>query len=263
MAQSRTSTLTHRGEQILRSKPDVDYGRGLEDVSHWGRLVGGAALVLYGVSRRSVKGVFLAGIGAGLAYSTAKNSGMLHGGLKRLALHTKASQTVEVESSITIDRSVGEVYEFWRELENLPLFMSHIRSVEELDRRHSHWVAELRGGLTLAWDAEIIEERENELLAWRSVEDSDIYNEGFVVFASAPGGRGTEVRAHIAYRPPAGELGAKIAEFFSKVSEVMLKEDLRRFKQILEVGEISTTSGQTSGRAKDFPNGGTYDTPLH
>lgn len=257
------SSLVRRGEQVLISSQPKDYGRGLEDVSNWGQLLGGGALVLYGLKRMSLGGLFIAGVGAGLAYNGAKNSGLLKGGWKRMALHTAASQPVEIEKSVTIDKPIHEVYAFWRNLENLPLFMHHIHSVDEIDRRRSHWIANLRSGITLEWDAEIIDERENESLAWRTTEGSDLYNEGFVVFAEAPGRRGTEVHARIVYRPPAGAFGAKVAEFFNKFTEQMLKEDLRRFKHILETGEIPTTSGQSSARDRELPNGGTRDTLLH
>ncbi|MBA2661456.1 MAG: SRPBCC family protein [Bradymonadaceae bacterium] len=243
MAHHHSVPAVQQAERTLARSTHDDNERGFEDVQKWGQLLGGGALVLFGLSRRSLGGLFLAGVGAGLAYNGAKTAGMLEAGaLKRLALHTKAEHLVEIEKSVTIDRPIEEVYAFWRRLENLSLFMNHIEAVTELDARRSHWVASLPAGLTLEWEAEIIEERENEVLAWRSVEGSDIFNEGFVVFTEAPAGKGTEVHARIVYRPPVGAIGAKIAEFFSVIPGQVIKEDLRQFKCILEAGEIPTSA---------------------
>src|SRR5690606_4832794 len=138
----------------------------------------------------------------------------------------------------------------WWRLENLPRFMHHLRSVRELGGGRSHWVAKGPGPLPdVEWLAEITDEEENEVLAWRSLPGADVTNAGHVRFADAPGG-GTEVRVRISYRAPAGAAGAAVARRLDPVFGQMVKEDVRRFKHLLEAGEVPTTEGQPSGRAK-------------
>ena len=140
--------------------------------------------------------------------------------------------------SVTIGRPVPEVYAFWRDFNNLPQFMRHLESVTVLDERRSHWVARAPAGKTVEWDAEITEERENEMIAWRSMEGSEIYNAGRVEFVPAPGGRGTEVRVEFEYDPPFGKLGSKVAMLFREEPGQQAKDDLRNFKQVMEIGEV-------------------------
>lgn len=140
--------------------------------------------------------------------------------------------------SVTVNRPVEEVYAFWRNLENLPRFMRHLESVRVLDGRRSHWVAKAPAGKTVEWDAEIVDERENELLSWRATDDADVHNEGTVRFTAAPGGRGTEVRVALRYEPPGGVLGSKLAMLWREEPGQQVQDDLRRFKQVMELGEI-------------------------
>jgi uncharacterized membrane protein len=155
---------------------------------------------------------------------------------------------VEIRRSITVGRDVSEVYSFWRNLENLPRFMSHLESVTSTGDRRSHWVAKGPMGTTIEWEAETTEDFENERIAWRSLPDADIQNSGRVQFKKAPGDRGTEIHLAISYDPPGGMLGEAIADFFEHIPAETLEDELRHFKQILEVGEISTVDGQPSGR---------------
>jgi uncharacterized membrane protein len=159
-----------------------------------------------------------------------------------------------VARALIINRPREEVYRFWRNFGNLPRFMQHLESVRILDAEgragHSHWTARAPLGRTVEWDAEIVEERENELLAWRSLPGSDIENQGRVEFKDAPGRRGTEIFISLVYQPPAGSAGAVLARVFGEEPQVQVREDLRRLKQLLEAGEIPTTAGQTSGREK-------------
>jgi uncharacterized membrane protein len=145
---------------------------------------------------------------------------------------------IPVKESIIINRSPEEVYQFWREVENLPRFMYHLESVKVIDRNRSHWIAKGPLGARVEWDAEVTEERPNELIAWRSLPDSDIDNSGLVRFESAPGGRGTVVTAVIRYSPPGGALGATVAKLLGREPGQQVRDDLRRFKQIMEVGEV-------------------------
>ena len=143
--------------------------------------------------------------------------------------------------SVVVARSAPELYAFWRDFENLPRFMDGLRSVDRLDGCHSRWVAEAPAGGSVGWEAGILEERENELVRWRSLPGSDVENAGSVWLRPAPGGHGTEVRVEIVYRAPAAGL-------LVRGLDRRLTEDLRRFKRLMETGEIATTEGQPHGR---------------
>jgi len=150
--------------------------------------------------------------------------------------------------TITVNRPAEELYRFWRNFENLPRVMGHIDSVRKIDDLHSHWVARAPGGYQVEWDSEITYDQADRQIAWRSLPGADVPNAGSVRFDSAPGGRGTEIRVELTYRPPAGALGAAFAKLLGQAPEQQTMEDLRRFKQLMETGEIATTDGQTSGR---------------
>jgi uncharacterized membrane protein len=126
--------------------------------------------------------------------------------------------------------------------------MDHLESVRILDGKRSHWVAKAPLGTSVEWDAEIINEEANELIGWRSLEGADVPNAGSVRFRPAPGGRGTEVRVNLEYNPPTGKLGAAFAKLLGEEPERQVEEDLRRFKQWMEAGEIPTTAGQPKGK---------------
>jgi uncharacterized membrane protein len=145
---------------------------------------------------------------------------------------------IQVKKSITINCSREEAYPFWRDFENLPRFMAHLESVRVLDQRRSYWKAKAPLGATVEWTAEIIEDRPNEIIAWRSTEEADVTNSGQVRFMPAPGGRGTEVHVELRYDPPGGIIGATVAKLFGEEPSQQVDGDLRRFKQLLEVGEV-------------------------
>ena len=167
-------------------------------------------------------------------------------------------QGIRVEKSVTINRSPEVVYIFWRNFENLSRFMNHLESVRVMDRGHSHWVAKGPFGKTVEWDAEIVNEIENELIAWRSLENADVDNAGTVHFRRAPGDSGTEVHVVMEYAPPAGLLGTAIAKLFGEEPSQQIESDLRRLKQLLEEGEVPTTEEQSAGpdpfRKQKSPN---------
>ncbi|HSS21253.1 MAG TPA: SRPBCC family protein [Pyrinomonadaceae bacterium] len=178
--------------------------------------------------------------GAGLAYAVVKT-------IQTAA--DKIAREVHIETSITIDKSPEELFAFWRDFKNLPLFMKNLESVVELDERKSHWVARGVGAARVEWDAEVYNEKANELIAWRSLENADVVNAGSVRFQKGPTGHGTYLRVTMNYNPPAGTLGASIAKLLGAGPAQLIKEDLRRLKQIMETGEIATIAGQTSGRS--------------
>jgi uncharacterized membrane protein len=159
------------------------------------------------------------------------------------------NDSIKVEKTVTIsNKSPEELYRFWRNFENLPHFMKHLKHVSVINDKRSHWIATAPMGGSVEWDAEIINEQENRLIAWASVEGADVDNSGFVRFQPAPGGRGTEVKVVIEYNPPGGAVTATLAKLFGEEPKQQIGDDLRRFKMLMEAGEIATTEGQPSGR---------------
>jgi uncharacterized membrane protein len=154
-----------------------------------------------------------------------------------------------ISEALTINRPRNEVYSYWRQLSNLPHFMKHLTEVNVETDQLSVWKMQLPGDAgTVEWKAEIVGDTPGELLSWRSVEGSDIDTAGEILFEDAPGERGTEVYCTIYYRAPAGALGKLTGKLFQKPFEILVRQDLRRFKQMLETGETSTIEGQSAAR---------------
>lgn len=149
-----------------------------------------------------------------------------------------AVRGIHVRKAITINSSPEVAYNFWRNFENLPRFMAHLESVRIMDPRRSYWKAKAPLGTTVEWVAEITEDRPNQLIAWRSLKEADVPNSGQVRFVAAPGGRGAEVHVELVYTPPGGTIGATIARLFGEEPSQQVDGDLRRFKQVLELGEV-------------------------
>lgn len=154
------------------------------------------------------------------------------------AVREQEQGLVIAKRSITVRRPVEEVYAFWRDFQNFPRFMRHLELVTVTDPTHSHWVATGPAGKYVEWDAEITEERDNELISWRSLPGADVPNSGTVRFQTAPGDRGTEVHVQLAYDPPLGKVGAKVAALFREAPGQQITDDMRHFKQIMEIGDI-------------------------
>ena len=152
---------------------------------------------------------------------------------------------IHVEEAVTVNRPASELFRFWRNFENLPRFMNHLRAVAQREAGISHWVARGPAGMNVEWDARIINEIDGRLIAWQSLEGSEVSTAGSVNFREIP--RGTEVRVNLQYNPPAGKLGAAVARLLGEEPTVQIHEDLRRFKQLIETGEIPTTKGQPVG----------------
>ena len=151
-----------------------------------------------------------------------------------------------VRKSITIGRPVQEVYHFWKDVENLPRFMRHVESVRTTGPRVSVWRTRGPDGVTVEWTATIVEDRENELIAWETTGGSDVYHSGAVRFRRASGGRGTVVTVEMSYAPPGGEIGAALLRAIRKEPGQQIGDDLRRLKQVLETGEV-LVSDATAG----------------
>lgn len=216
----------------------------------------GAALVLVGL-KRTVPGLLVGAIGGALAYRAF--SGYCPG-YQAIGVNTASrnppepeeyfERGIHVEQSYTINKPAEELYGFWKNLENLPRFMRHLERVEKLDEKRSHWVAKGPAGMSVEWDAEIINDEPNALIAWRSLEGATVHNAGSIRFVPAPADRGTEVKVVIDYIPPAGTVGWAVAKLFGREPKQEIREDLRHFKQFIEAGEIPTIEGQPKGNCR-------------
>lgn len=158
--------------------------------------------------------------------------------LGALAARRQGPYLLSVKKAITVNRSREEVYAFWHDFSNLPKFMKHLESVQVMSERRSHWKTRAPFGRSVEWDAAIVDDRVNELIAWRALMNADVDNEGSVSFAPAPGNRGTEVRVELLYNLPGGPIGKTIASLFGESPDQQVYDDLRAFKQIIETGEV-------------------------
>ncbi|HEY9634094.1 MAG TPA: SRPBCC family protein [Coleofasciculaceae cyanobacterium] len=233
------------GQEMVPNQPQKpSESSNVSDAERWTTLISGGALVLFGLKQGSLRGALTALAGGGLVYRsvTAQNS------IQDTIQETLGmNQSIKVEKSATINKSPEELYRFWRNFENLPHFMKHLKHVSVINDKRSHWIATAPMGGSVEWDAEIINEQENRLIAWASVEGADVDNSGFVRFQPAPAGRGTEVKVVIEYNPPGGAVTANIAKLFGEEPKQQIGDDLRRFKMLMEAGEIATTEGQPRG----------------
>jgi uncharacterized membrane protein len=165
----------------------------------------------------------------------------------------RGAGAVHFRKVFTINRQPDAVYGFWRKLENLPRFMKHLEAVEVIDGTRSRWRARAPAGTTIEWEAEIVEDRPNERIAWRSAEGARVPNRGMVRFRPAPGARGTELEVEIEYMAPGGRLGSLVAKLFGEEPEQQVDDDLRRLKQVMETGEIARSGGSVRWRQPAQP----------
>jgi uncharacterized membrane protein len=234
--------------EVLKNQPDSDResSGNLSETERWAALIGGGALVLTGLKQGSLRGALTALAGGGLVY---------HGATSQKSLESTVGeamgigQSVKVEKSVTIsNKSPDELYQVWHDFENLPSFMKHLKSVQVIDERRSHWIANAPAGTSVEWDAEIVSDQPGKLIAWTSVEGAEVDNSGLVRFQAAPNGQGTEVKVVLEYNPPGGVVSTAIAKLFGEEPEQQVGDALRYFKQLMETGEIATVEGQSSGR---------------
>ncbi len=144
-----------------------------------------------------------------------------------------------VANAVTIARPVGEVFAFFRDFANLPRFMENVDRIDVLDDRRSHWVVKAPGGRTVEWDSIVTAEEPDRSIAWTSGEGADVANSGRIEFRDA-GARGTVVTLTILYDPPGGAIGQFVAKLFQREPKIQARRDLRRFKQLMETGEVAT-----------------------
>lgn len=223
----------------------------------WASTAVGLGLVLAGLANRNRAGTMAALAGGALLFRGASGHCPVNSALGRNTAHVGTREAlggargVHVKESITIGRPVEELYRFWRNLENLPRFMEHLESVRVTGNDRSHWVAKAPAGMRVEWEAEIINEVENQVIGWRSLPESTVTSAGSVNFDDAGPDRGTRITVNLQYEPPAGRLGALFAKLFGEEPSQQVRADLRRLKQLLEAGEVATIEGQTSGRERE------------
>lgn len=228
--------------------------RNVSDLERWLSLGAGTALVANGTMGRTLPIPSLLAGGFLLYRAISGNCpgyqalGVSTAGGEGPNSAVAAGAGVKVEHAVTVNAPIEEVYRFWRSLSRLPEFMNHLRSVEETDSTNSRWVADAPLGMSVEWEAEIVTDTPNQVIAWKSLEGSDVDTAGSVHFNLAPAGRGTEVRVSLKFDPPGGKFGSFVARLFGENPQQQIREDLARFKQIMEAGEVATTRGQPRGR---------------
>ena len=253
---ARAIGVPHEHHRLIRAMGVREIANGIGVLAYpsspsgvWGRVAGDiidlACLGAAFTSERSNRGRLTAAVAA-VAGATAMDVLCAQQLTRGVTTRDGAIPTVV---TLTINKSREELYSAWRDFTNLPRWMKHLRSVELKGDRRSHWEATGPAGSTVQWDADITEDRPNEMIAWQSVEGSDIDHRGVVRFEPAPGNRGTMVSVDMHYRPPGGTLGSAVAAWFGQDLPYSIKMDLRRFKQVMETGEVITTEGQPAGRA--------------
>jgi uncharacterized membrane protein len=240
-----STTPVNRIRELSRVQEPIEPTINVGDTERWASVLGGGALAILGLSRGSWLGLGLAALGGVLAYRGVSGHCSLYQALdintsgkhQGRATSVDAGAGVKVERSVTINRSAGDLFSFWRNVENLPLVMRHLDSVTRTGPGISRWVARGPLGKTVDWEAQIFTERPNEMIGWRSLAGSEVDTAGSVHFQPAPGG--TEVRVVLKYNPPLGKVGSSIAWLFGRSAEQEIEEDLQQFKEVMEQGSAS------------------------
>lgn len=215
-------------------------------------IAAGAALGVLGLKIRGLTGLALIAGSVGLVKRGYSGHCELNSMLGRNSARAASAEDyfergIQVEAAFTIQKPRQELYDYWHNFENLPTFMHHVKTVRRGEGGLWHWEIDAPAGMTVKWDAEIVNDVPGEVIAWRSVDGADVDNAGSVRFVEAPGERGTEVRVTIDYIPPGGTLGKWAATLFGKDPKMLIRSDLRRFKQLMEAGAIPTIEGQSMG----------------
>jgi uncharacterized membrane protein len=227
----------------MQAQPPYERSTSVRNTSNFIAAGTGAALLAYAAIRRSPAGGWLAAASVPFFYRAVIGHwpepfhALGANGDTRRAL--SGNRGVHVREAVRLELPINEVYSFWRRFENLPRFMRHLDSVREDGARRSHWVVAGPLGVAVEWDAELINDVEDKVIAWRSLPGSDVTTAGSVNFDTVRGGRETQVTVSLQYAPPAGKAGALVATLFGREPSQTIREDLRLLKQILEAGEIA------------------------
>lgn len=224
--------------------------------------VAGALIAVQGFRQRSIRGAMMMASGAALiargatgycpAYAALDHDRTADSDRARTKAALGGSGGIRVEESVTINLPVESVYSLWRRLEDLPRYIPELKSVKTLDDKRSHWMVTGPAGRTAEWDAEIINEIPNQLIAWQTVGESDVISAGSVRFVPSKARRETQVHVKLQYDPPGGKGGSLLAWLMGKEPGQLIREGLRRMKAILEAGEAPTAEGQPRGRQSIF-----------
>ena len=245
-------TATAAGQNVAG---ETTSGANVGDTERLVSVAAGAILALEGAGRRDALGALIAGVGGVLIYRGATGRCPLYNALElntsdgETNARRRAKRGLHVTESFLINKTPEELYSHWQKLENLPSIMSHLEEVRVIGDRRSHWVAKapaIAGG-RVEWDAETTLDEPGSRIAWRSLPGSEVENRGEVRFTRAPGDRGTMLQVDMEYLPPAGRLGHYVAKLFGEAADQQIREDLRKFKRIMEVGEAPTITGQPRG----------------
>ena len=232
---------------LNRKKHDTN----VKEAERWASLISGGTLVAFGLAKKNWAGMGLAALGGGLLWRGATGHCDLYQALGINTARRRNSQGtgrhvsvpyelgIRINETIRVNKPAAELYDFWRRLENLPRFMDHLESVKTIDNRRSHWVAVGPAGFRVEWYSEIINDVENRLIGWRSLEGSEVDNAGSVSFHTMADGKSTAVKVSLQYNPPAGELGAAVAKLFGQDPRKQVRNDLKSFKQLMEQGIMS------------------------
>ncbi len=234
------------------------YMKNVGNLERGASVLAGSILIYTGLRKRSWAGLSLGALGAGLI---ARGISGHCGAYRALGVRTTAEdetnhvsvpygEGIRVDKTVTVNKPRFEVYAFWRNLENLPSFMQHLDRVRQTSDRVSHWVAKAPLGRTVEWDAEIISDEPGERIGWRSLAGADVNNAGSVHFKDAAANRGTEVKVELQFIPPGGVLGSLVAKIMGEHPEQQVEEDLRRFKMMLETGEVPVTHKEQTKAAE-------------
>ena len=253
------SRIGPRGGRVSYRARQDHHAHNVANPERIGSVAVGAALIAYGLKQRDAKGLLAALLGGAFVQRGATGHCMVYDALgvstgdadavlgrhrsdvTGAAATVNARKAVKVERAVTIARPRHELYAFWRDFTNLPQFMEHLESVRVDSPTRSHWTAKAPAG-SVEWEAEIVNDVPDEIIAWKSIGDPDVANAGAVNFSDAPGDRGTIVKVTLDYEPPGGKLGAFVARLFGEDPDRQVREDLRKFKQLMETGAITTAA---------------------
>lgn len=236
-----------------------DRGRANRNVGDLERKVSlavGAVSLAYGVRRGGPVGWAVAAAGGvlgqrGITGHCYGNDLIGRNSAKATDRGLMGQRPLHFKTGVTIARPPAELYEAWRGFAKLPMFMKYIGEIRPAGPNRTHWVARGPLGTKVEWDAEVVEEVPNERIAWRSLEGSDIHQSGEIDFRPAPGGRGTEVQLDLQYEAPVGKLTQTVGRFINTLTEEAAREDLRRFKRLMESGEVATGATHSSANEPD------------
>ena len=258
--------LPERREDAGRSaQPARGHLHNVGEAERWMSVVSGGVLALVGLTRRSAGGTALALGGGYLVYRGLSGDCLLYRGLglstAKRGYAVSQRQGLGVEESVIVSARADDLYAFWRNLENLPRFMRHLQSVEDIGGGRSHWVTEGPAGTNVEWDAEIVGDVPGELVSWRSLPGATVPNAGAVRFRAMPGGQSTVVEVSLRYNPPGGALGAAFARLLGEAPQQQIADDLNRLKRMMETGAIPDAELRVTGLEKGQPRvkSGTFE----